>query len=118
MAKVFNPPANIKVPDFNFRDLEGSRKAEQAYIESIQNYARIANRGSDFAGELITIPHADGKAYYVVFGLKPVELIHLPIGDAWDSPLAHRMTAKDIKQRIMADNMLRMFVNKNNENKS
>ena len=35
------------------------------------------------AGEIITTGVADGYAYYMVFGEKPLTLIHMPIGDAW-----------------------------------
>jgi hypothetical protein len=54
---------------------------------------------------------ADGNALYAVYSLKPVELIHLPVGDAWDSKWANRVSAKEIRQQI--DGAKHLFASKN-----
>lgn len=36
----------------------------------------------------------------MVAGLKPVEIVHLPIMDGWDFQYANRLTAKDIREKI------------------
>jgi len=118
MGKVYNAPKEFELPKFDFRNLKASREAEEAYVNSIREWAK-KNSKDELAGETIYIPHADGKAAYVVFSTKPVKLIHLPIGDAWDAPLAHRMTGKDIKEHVARDKYWAEFVkNKRNENKS
>lgn len=99
MAKVYSAPEEIKVPEFNFRDLKTSRENEKNYIEQIKEFAK-KNSKDQYAGEEISIPHADGYARYIVFKSKPVNLIHLPIGDAWDAPLAHRLLTKDVVEMV------------------
>lgn len=43
-------------------------------------------------GRVIAIPHADGYAQYWVYrvGKSSVKVIHLPFGDAWDTPIVSR----------------------------
>jgi hypothetical protein len=43
---------------------------------------------------------ADGYAQYMVASLSPVELIHLPLWDAWQFDYAGRLTKKDIIEKI------------------
>lgn len=43
-------------------------------------------------GRVIAIPHADGYAQYWVYRVNKssVKVIHLPFGDAWDTPIVSR----------------------------
>jgi hypothetical protein len=45
----------------------------------------------------------DGYALYAILSLKPVKLVHLPAGDAWDSPFARRASATMIKTQVDGD---------------
>lgn len=99
MATVYSAPQEIKKPEFNFRDMKAYREAQNAYIEQVKAWAKAKSK-DQYAGEEVFLPHADGKACYIVFSAKPVKLIHLEIGDAWDAPLAHRMLTKDIVQHV------------------
>ena len=51
-------------------------------------------------GETIRFQHADGYAEYMVFSMKPLKLIHLNVGDAWDSPYAELLTPKKVDEMI------------------
>jgi hypothetical protein len=49
---------------------------------------------------VIQFPVADGYAQYMVASLSPVELIHLPLWDAWEYQYVERLTKKDIVEKI------------------
>jgi hypothetical protein len=102
MAKVCNAPSHIVKPVFDWYNFEASKKAEDDYVQQVRNYARLNGKG-ELAGEQLDIQYADGYARYVVFSLSPVTLIHLAVGDEWDAPIAHHMTARAIKATIDFD---------------
>lgn len=107
MAKIYAAPKEIQVPSFNFRDREAWRKSEAEYIEKLKEFCKKHSKDkSEYVGEVISFPHADGKAFYMVFSLKPVNLIHIPIGDAWQSPYADLLTKKRVIEMIEADRKL------------
>jgi hypothetical protein len=98
MAKVYAAPVSIKPPVFDYKDIAGSKTSEKAYIEQVKAWARKPS--DQYAGEEISFSHADGYACYIVLTSKPVVLIHLEIGDCWDSPLADKITAKELIKKI------------------
>lgn len=105
MAKIYSAPKEIKEPTFNFRDIEAWRKDEKRYIKELRAWCKKHGSGS-YRGEIVRIPHADSYAEYMVFSLKPATLIHMPLGDAWDSPYAELMNAKSIKEHVDRDRKL------------
>lgn len=93
MAKVFAPPAGIKAPNFaDMFDENGRYSREKddaltaAYLDELRAEAIVTH---DIVGEVIRFQIADGYAQYMVWSVKPLELIHLPLGDAWSIPEAH-----------------------------
>jgi hypothetical protein len=36
----------------------------------------------------------------MVASMRPLELVHVPLGDAWDYPYIERLTATDIQNKI------------------
>ena len=51
-------------------------------------------------GEIIQQGVADGYAQYMVLSLRPLVLIHLPLGDAYQFQWDHRWTASDVKMMV------------------
>jgi len=51
---------------------------------------------------------ADGFAFYMVLSMRPLELMHIPLGDAYQFPYANRLTAKDIESKINSRRVLAM----------
>ena len=103
MGKVYSAPTEIAKPILDFSNVPAWRKAEEEYIKHVSNFAKQTSKdkaNASYVGEQFKIPMADGYACYVVYSLKPVALIHLPIGDEWDSPLASQVNAKYIKDHI------------------
>ena len=100
MAKVYDPPSNIKVPSLSdFIKPRFDRKAyevaEQNYIAEVKEYLKAWADKPSF-GEVISFQVADGYAQYLVVDLKPVTLVHLPLGDAWHYEGANKLTTKDV----------------------
>lgn len=117
MSKVFSPPKSITVPAFDIRDIKGSQEKEKQFIDQVKAWCKGHSKDKEnasYVGEVFRIPMADGNALYAVYSLKPVELIHLPVGDAWDSKWANRANAKEIRQQIDgAKHIEKLFALKN-----
>lgn len=103
MGKIYSPPKEIgKVPEWDFdRPYTEALKKEEEWTKKLVEWCK-KNSSSEYAGEIIQTQVADGYAQFMVLRLKPVELIWLPLGDAWDFRWAHRWTASDIKNLIEA----------------
>jgi hypothetical protein len=93
MLNLYSTPSHIEAPDFGKyfgRDGLGYQayaEAEQAYIDALKAWAKKLAPASPIAGELVSMPYADGAALYIIVqssgkhGLMPV-----PVGDAWRDP--------------------------------
>lgn len=112
MAKIYLPPAAIPVPKFDWKNQEKYREDEKKFIENLAAFCKRRKKG-DLIGKTIRFQVADGYAEYMVAGLKPVELIHLPLLDAYQSEFADLMTAEKIKQMVERDEaMAKLFSKK------
>ena len=115
MGKIYSPPVEAgELPRLDSRKESWQTyvQREQEYVAKVQKWAKENGSGS-LAGELVTFPYADGYAQYVVFSLKPVSLIHLPVGDAWQYPYVNRLTAADIKKEVgRIKGMKKLFASK------
>ena len=94
MAKVYSVVEGLKKPKIS-SDWKSYEKECREYIDEIIELAK-SNASCPEAGEEIRFPVADGYARYIVFSIKPLELIHLDIGDGWHFQYANRLTAKDV----------------------
>jgi hypothetical protein len=99
MGKVYCPPDEIKVPEFNWEDIPAYEKANEKFIEDLRTFCKNRNN-AEHVGEVIQFPVADGYAQYMVAALSPVELIHIPLWDAWEYQYVERLTKKDIVEKI------------------
>jgi hypothetical protein len=105
MAKVYETPGHIKVPEFNWEDIPQYNKDCEKFKQDLKSYLLNRKKGK-LVGEIVRFPVADGYAEYMVAGLKPVELVHIPTWDAWDYQYAHLLTAKEIEERIESERLL------------
>lgn len=110
MAKVYLPPDEIIIPEFNFNDIEGYKKDCNKFEQDLKQWCidRAEKSGvtDEYIGQVIRFPVADGYAEYMVACLKPVQLIHIPTWDAWQFQYVSRLTKKDIIEKI--DNNVRV----------
>lgn len=114
MAKIFGVPKEIKIPklkfsNFNLKDYNDSLNN---FVTELQNHIKKMGYVEVHSGETIRFPIADGHAEYMVLSTKPVMLIHLPIGDAWEFEYANRLTKSDIVKKIKQQKAISKFFNK------
>jgi len=104
-AKIYSGVENVLAPkfkDFDFISASGRKaydKACEDYVNKIISIAKENNQG-DLVGETIDFPVADGKALYVVYSQKPLQLIHIETYDAWHFDMAHLLTVTEVRKKL------------------
>ena len=98
-AKIYSAPKSIKLPTFSFEKLDDYHKDCDRYRAELKKALLSRKKGKNI-GEIISFPIADGAAEYMIASLRPLELVHIPLGDAWDFQYAHLLTAKDVNKKI------------------
>ena len=101
---IFAAPEYIKIPQFkdflkDGFDNKGYMEAEQQYTKELEEYC-LENNSGKYVGKVARFGVADGYAMYMVASLRPLEMIHLPLGDAYNFPYVDRLKAKDFKENI------------------
>lgn len=102
MAKIYSIPEELEatMPTWSIKDDHREHmRREEKWLEELRQWCMVHGSGK-YAGQIVRDGVADGYAQYVVFSLRPLQLIHIPLGDAWQSRWAHRWTAADIKQMV------------------
>ncbi len=107
-AKVYAPPESVPAPsmdDYYVNDrfsIEAMREADEGYLARLRAWLAEHGYRSPLAGGVVRWPFADGHAQYMVMSLRPLALIHLPLGDAWrmDVIFERGLTAADIRQQV------------------
>lgn len=107
MGKIYAPPKEIG-PTPELRDFmtdgrfnsEKMDEAEEAWIDKLRDWCKEYDSEHKYVGEIIRQGVADGCAQYMVLSLRPLVLIHLPLGDAYQFQWAHRWTASDVKMLV------------------
>lgn len=113
MAKIFGPPEGFDPPQLSLDNIKGYSNECEKYVEGLSNLLK-ESYGDECpeAGKEIRFPVGDGYAVYLVARLKPVELVHVPIGDAWHFEYAHRLTAKDVRDEAKKVEAMRELFSK------
>jgi hypothetical protein len=108
-AKIYTVPTEFeKVPNIfdHLDDQSKYRELEEQWYEGLKQWCKKRNPDEDqnYIGERIQFPMADSFAEYMVSALEDedgeVELLHLPVMDAWDYADADLMTAKRVMSKI------------------
>lgn len=105
MAKIYSAPEHIKCPSLSI-PWDELKQVEEKYVEELKSYLLERNPKGKNVGEIVYFPVADGFAQYMVASMRPLELVHIPLGDAWHFRYIERLTAKDIQQQIEGNNFL------------
>ncbi len=101
MATVYSGIQGLNAPEFDpDEDYRKLITREEKYVKEVAAKAKKMSSDCPEAGEEIRFGVADGYARYIVLSLKPVKLIHLQVGDAWNFQYVNRLTAKDVREEI------------------
>lgn len=108
MGKIFKAPSSIPMPNWDYKKTyEENVLEENKYLETLKQVLVSRKPKQKLVGEIIKFPVADGYAQYMVASLTPgVELVHIALGDAWDFDYAHRLTKRDIEEKIQNQKLL------------
>jgi len=106
MAKIYAPPKSVG-PAPGWKDFEVGGKfnmkrmeeVEKKWTDELRVWCKTQSAGK-YIGEIVQQGVADGYAQYMIFSLKPLGLIHLSLGDAYQFEWAHRWTASDVKMMV------------------
>jgi hypothetical protein len=111
MAKAYKAPIDPPgwVTPYNYDE---QQRREQNYIDTLAAMAK-ENGKSDLLGQIVRWQRGDGYAEFMVWNTKPLELIHLEIGDAWDveEALIRGLRISDIKEMIERDRRWQELIN-------
>ena len=107
MGKIYAPPKEIgPAPEFREFRIDGKfnmgkmEEVEKEWTDKLRAWCKKDSPEHKYIGEIIREQVADGYAQYMVYSLKPLALIHLSLGDAYQFKWAHRWTASDVKAMI------------------
>lgn len=101
-AKIFDTPEGFKVPEIDFGNYnrQEHQKKEEKFLKDLRGWLKKNGYKGKNSGELIMFSVADGNAIYMVISMEPLELIHIPFGDAYEFQYVNRLTAGDIQEKI------------------
>ncbi len=111
MATIYSPPEAIKRPEFDFQNFDSYLKKCDDYRKNLKSFLQRRKNGKN-VGEIIRFPVADGNAEYMVASMRPLELVHIPLGDAWQFQYANRLTAQDVQDKIDQQKAMKELFNK------
>ena len=111
-AEIFNPPSEIKVPKLDFANYNRKTHSEanDKFLDELSTFLKENGGKGKNIGEIIAFPVGDGAARYMVASMRPLQLVHIPLDDAWNFPQAHLLTAKEVNSMIESDKaMAKLF---------
>jgi hypothetical protein len=108
MSHIYSPPPELGEPTFDYKvDYKTNLKMEEEWVDNLRSWVKNEFGNKEYVGEIICDPVADGYAQYMIASLHPLKLIHLPIGDAWNSKWAHKWSVKDVKSMVNSQKALK-----------
>ena len=109
MTKVYSAPKTIERPKLDIHKYDGFEEYErqqQKYIERVRQFVKKRKPRGQLVGEIIRFGVADGYAQYMVASLRPLELIHLDLGDGYHFQYVERITAQDVRELVEREKSL------------
>jgi hypothetical protein len=106
VTKVYASP--VKAPEWEQYERDGRfdiklmEQVDEKFLDDLRAWLKRSGYKQPLAGEIVRWPRGDGYAQYMVLSTKPLALIHLPLGDAWqmDSIFLRGLRASDIRQQV------------------
>ena len=108
MAQVFRAPEGFEAPTLDYRGDWQQQEAD--YLQRLADRCKM-NGTNPLLGEVIRFQRGDGFAQYMVWSTKPVQLIWLELGDAWqvEEALTRGLRLSDIREQVEREQRLREF---------
>lgn len=114
-ATIYAPPDSLKLPKLDFKQMNRYQSECDKYINDLKGILIKRKKGDKQVGEVIKFQVADGYALYMIASMKPLELVHIPIGDAYEFGYVDLLTHKEVNELIKKEKMLnRLFGGKKN----
>jgi len=118
-AKIYALPKILRTEVPNIWEIEDNvdyQGLEDTFINKVSLFCKKYNTKEDqtYIGETISFQVADGYAVYTIANLKPLELIHLPLMDEYESPNIDLMTRKRVKEIVDNQKSRKLFFSKIN----
>jgi len=112
-ATIYSGVEGIDPPEIDFSNYNHKKyeEATDKYIEQVKEFCRKNSKGKN-VGEIIKFGVADGYARYMVHSLRPLELIHLPLDDAYQSEFAELLTIKKVNEMVEREKVLKKLFSK------
>jgi len=100
-ATIYTITNQFPTPKLDFENfkLEEYNKANDNYIAKVKKFLLSQKSGKN-VGEVLNFPVADGSAQYMVVSMRPLALVHLELGDAYQFPYAHLLTSKEVNNKL------------------
>jgi len=115
-AKIYGGIEGIEEPKLDFKNYNAKdwqEKCEKFYDELKKACKEQSSTPDDKdVGEIINFPVADGKASYMVFSMKPLELIHINVGDGYQEEMAELLTVKKTRELVKRERALKEIFGK------
>lgn len=113
MATAYSAPEDFEPPAFN---MDTWQQDEEDYLSRLADRCKM-NGTNPLLGETISFPRGDGAAVYMVWNTKPLELIHVAIGDAWqvEEALIRGLRLADIREQVRRAAAMRALFSKGAE---
>ncbi len=106
MAEIYSAPKEVRLPKLDFSNMQDYNKDCNRYVSDLVKHIKDMGYKGKNVGEIVKFSVADGYAEYMVLSMKPMRLVHIPLGDAYEFQYAHLMTAKEINQKLDAQKKL------------
>jgi len=96
----------------NGEDWQAAGKRTQALLEELYAKSNKLNLKGDLTGAMLKFPVADGYAFYQVVKAKPLQVMHIPYGDAWqvDGIMIRGLRVDDVREELRRERtMAKLF---------
>jgi hypothetical protein len=113
MATAYSAPEGFDPPPFS---MDTWQQDEQDYLNRLADRCKM-NGTNPLLGETIHFPRGDGAATYMVWKTKPLQLIHVAIGDAWqvEDALIRGLRLSDVRDQVEGEARMRALFSKGSE---
>ena len=122
MAKVYRAPEGFEPPEITSEDYREGRwmQIETDYLERLKTFARqeaVPPQDVDLIGEIIRFPRGDGYAQYMVWTTRPLQLIWIELGDAWqvEDALIRGLRLADVRAQVDGERKWRELIARKRE---